>query len=383
MKIAYLYPALTTVGGADRIITEKANYLADRYGYEVYIITAHQLGKPLFFPLSPRVTHLDLEVDFNRQYRHSLLKRGWIYFKLLRVYKKRLTRLLFTLCPDIVITTISRDIDFLPHIKDGSLKIAEAHVAKPFLRNLHLMQLRSWPYRLVGKIWTHRLEKAISQFQGLVVLTQHDVDDWKGIIQPVVIPNSLAFYPEQTSTCENKSIISVGRLCEQKGYDQLIEAWRIVAAKHRDWKLQIYGEGEWEGLLKQKIAEYSLTESFLLHKPETTILDRYLESSFYVLSSRFEGFGLVLIEAMACGLPCVSYDCPNGPADIIKDKEDGILVEKGNIPSLAEQICYLIEHEKERKEMGRKARQNVRRYLPEAVMGKWAEYFESLIQINK
>lgn len=380
MKIAYLYPSLNTVGGADRIITEKANYLAEHFGYEVWIITAHQLGKPLFFPLSPRVTHIDLNVDFNQQYRHSLLVRAWIYFKLLRIYKQRLSKLLYTLHPDIVITTISRDIDFLPRIKDGSLKIAEAHVAKPFLRNLHLMQERSLPYRLVGKVWSRRLEKAIRKFHGLVVLTQHDVADWEGIIRPVVIPNSLAFYPEKASTCENKSIISIGRLCEQKGYDQLLEAWRTVAGKHPDWKLQVYGEGEWEGMLKQKIEAWGLAESFILHKPVTNIREKYVESSFYVLSSRFEGFGLVLIEAMACGLPCVAYDCPNGPADIIKDGEDGILVEKGNVSSLSRQICYLIEHEAERKQMGKKARQNVRRYLPETVMGKWMDYFESLPQ---
>lgn len=380
MKIAYLYPSLNTVGGADRIITEKANYLAEHFGYEVWIITAHQLGKPLFFPLSPRVTHIDLNVDFNQQYRHSLLVRAWIYFKLLRIYKQRLSNLLYTLRPDIVITTISRDIDFLPRIKDGSLKIAEAHVAKPFLRNLHLMQERSLPYRLVGKVWSRRLEKAIRKFHGLVVLTQHDVADWEGIIRPVVIPNSLAFYPEKASTCENKSIISIGRLCEQKGYDQLLEAWRTVAGKHPDWKLQVYGEGEWEGMLKQKIEAWRLAESFILHKPVTNIREKYVESSFYVLSSRFEGFGLVLIEAMACGLPCVAYDCPNGPADIIKDGDDGILVENGNISSLANRICYLIEHETERKQMGKKARQNVRRYLPETVMSKWVDYFESLPQ---
>lgn len=380
MKIAYLYPSLTTVGGADRIITEKANYLAEHFGYEVCIITAHQLGRPLFFPLSSQVTHIDLSVDFHQQYHHSLLIRGWIYFKLLRIYKHRLSKLLYALRPDLVITTISRDIDFLPQINDGSLKIAEAHVAKPFLRNLHLMQQRSWPYRLVGKIWSRRLEKAIGKFHGLVVLTEHDVADWEGIIRPVVIPNSLAFYPEKASVCENKSIISIGRLCEQKGYDLLLEAWKTVAAKHPDWKLQIYGEGEWEGMLKREIETYGLTESFILHKPVANIRERYVESSFYVLSSRFEGFGLVLIEAMACGLPCVAYDCPNGPADIIKDGEDGILVENGNVSSLSGRICYLIEHEAERKEMGKKARQNVRRYLPETVMGKWADYFESLPQ---
>lgn len=378
MKIVYLYPAFDVVGGADRIIIQKANYLAEHYKYDVYIVTAHQLGKPFFFPLSPKITHIDLGVDFNKQYRQRLWKRAWIYFTLLRIYKQRVKKTLFTLRPDIVITTISRDIDFLPQIKDGSKKIAEAHVAKPFLRNLHLMQQRSLPYRIIGNIWTKRLEKAVSQLQGLVVLTQHDVESWKGIIEPTVIPNSLSFYPPESSTCENKLIISIGRLSEQKGYDKLLDAWKIVIRKHPDWKIHIYGQGEWENRLKGEIEKHGLTESFILKTPVSNIMDKYLESSMYVLSSRFEGFGLVLIEAMACGLPCVSFDCPNGPHDIIRDKEDGILVKNGDIQALADEICYLIEHPSERKLMGENAKRNVRRYLPDHVMEQWKSYLETL-----
>lgn len=120
MRIAYIYPALTTTGGADRIIVNKANYFADKLDYDVFIITAHQNGKPSFFPLSKKVTHIDLGVNFNEQYRYSFIKRGFIYFKLLHSYKRKLSELLKSIKADFVITTISRDIDFIHSICDGS-----------------------------------------------------------------------------------------------------------------------------------------------------------------------------------------------------------------------------------------------------------------------
>lgn len=235
MRIAYIYPALTTMGGADRVITEKANYFADTAGYEVFIITAHQNKQPLSFPISPNVTHIDLDVNFNLQYKHGILKRGLIYFQLLSVYKKRLSETLFRLKPDITLTTISRDIDFLTSISDGSIKIAEAHVSKKFIRNNHLLQQKGGLYKIVGKIWNRKMEKAIRQFDELVVLTHDDAINWQSIRNSVVIPNALPFLPETTSTCQNKMVISVGRLEEQKGYDRLIEAWKLVAQRHPEW----------------------------------------------------------------------------------------------------------------------------------------------------
>jgi glycosyltransferase involved in cell wall biosynthesis len=223
MKIVYIYPALTTIGGADRIITEKANYFAEKYALEVYIITAHQNGKPIFFPLSHKVKHLDLGVDFNKQYNRSFIIRGWIYFRLLRTYKKKLTKALHSIHPDFTITTISRDIDFLTSIKDGSKKIAEAHTTKKNLRNLQAMIDRGGFYKAIGKIWTRKMEKAIKKFDAFVVLTEHDANEWKRIRKAVVIPNSLPFYSGATNYQNNKRVISIGRLEIEKGPDRLID----------------------------------------------------------------------------------------------------------------------------------------------------------------
>ncbi len=380
MRIAYIYPALTTMGGADRVITEKANYFAEVFGYKVFIITAHQNNLPLSFPLSPKVTHIDLKVNFNLQYRHGILKRGWIYFRLLKLYKSRLTSTLRRIKPNITLTTISRDIDFLTSINDGSLKIAEAHVSKKYIRNNHLLQQKGGLYKIVGRIWNLKMEQAIRKFTELVVLTNDDAYNWKGIRSTTVIPNALPFYPAPTSSCQNKIVISVGRLEEQKGYDLLIDAWRIVATKFPDWILKIYGEGSLYNQLTEQIKKNNLEKNIFLEKPVNNIIDHYLQSSIFVLSSRFEGFGMVLIEAMACGLPVVSFNCPNGPSDIISDGMDGFLAENGNIQQLAEKICFIMDNEENRIEMGKKARSNVSRYKKEVIMNQWCTLFHALIK---
>ncbi len=378
MRIAYIYTALTSMGGVDRILSTKANYFAEQCGYEVYIITDSQAGRPPVFPLSPKVKHIDLETDFDIQYHHGLMMRAFYYFSLMRRYKKRLTKVLNEIRPDFVLTTLGRDMDFLPKIKDGSIKIGESHIAKHFTRNFHLMEQRGFPYKQIAHYWRRKQEKAVRRLDALVVLTGYDAESWATVRQAEVIPNPSPFTPEHFSSGQNKQIISVGRLNEQKGYDMLIEAWSLVAAKYPDWKLNIYGEGLLRNELDALIKEKKIEQSLHIYAPTPDIAEKYAESSLYVMSSRFEGFGLVLIEAMACGVPCISFDCPYGPSDIIRHSEDGLLIENGNIKKLAEAIVYLIEHKDIRLRMGEKARINSRRYVPEQVMNQWIDLFKKL-----
>lgn len=193
-----------------------------------------------------------------------------------------------------------------------------------------------------------------------------------------VIPNLLPFSPEKGSSCLEKRIISIGRYSEQKGYDRLIEAWIKVNRKHPDWHIRIYGEGQDRNSLQELIEKHHIENSFSLCPPTKSIQEKYLESSIYVMSSRFEGLPMALLEAMACGVPCISFDCPYGPAEIITPEEDGILVKNGNTDELADAICRLIEDTDKRIRMGKQAQKNIQRYSREEVMKLWDELFNTL-----
>lgn len=377
MKILYALEAVNLKGGYDRIIIEKANYLAE-HGCEVILsVTSHALAEP-FYHISEKVRLVDFGIDFHQQYKHSIIIRAFLYVWLMRRYRKALTSLIYSEHPDIVISSLGREIDFITELSDGSAKIAESHIAKPFVRNLHLMERRGFIYKVLARYWMRKVEKAAGKLEALVVLTQHDAQSWEGIAKTIVIPNSLPFNPSAISNCENKTAIFVGRFNEQKGLEYLIGSWEKVHRRCPDWILHIYGEGEQEQLLTNLIEKAGLNDVVMVHKPTTQIMDRYLESSMFILTSRFEGLPMVLIEAMACGLPVVSFDCPWGPAELIINGENGFLVEYLNTDEEAERICQLIESPALRREMGEKAKVYVEKYKRDAVMKLWSNLFDHL-----
>ena len=377
MKIFYIYTALVTKGGADRVITEKANWLAE-YGYDISVITDTQLGRQPIFPLSDKVRLIDLDIDFGKEYGHSFIVRTFYYYILMRQYRRKLTNLLITEKPDIVVTALGREISFLTKIKDRSRKIGEAHTTKQFIRNFHLLEQKSLLFRYMTKYFRWKMDRQVSNLDALVVLTGQQISHWPQNIPVYAIPNALPFYPNMVSTCEKKRAIIVGRYTEAKGYDYMIEAWRMVHQKHPDWTIQTFAMGEDEDQVRAKILSYGLQDTIIMNPPTDNIMEEYLKSSICVVSSVFEGFSMVLIEAMACGLPCVSFDCPYGPRNIIKDGEDGFLIDYLNTQALADGICKLIEDKELRKSMGRKGRENVLRFSRDVVMQQWVDLFESL-----
>lgn len=378
MKIVYIYTSFTIAGGADRVVIEKANYLAE-HNYDVTIVTDSQQERAPFFPISPKVKLHDLAIDFEKEYKYNPLIRIFIYLNLMKKYERVLKKYLYQEKPDIVITTLGRNMDFLADIKDGSIKIGESHIAKPFIRNFHLLKSQGPFHHIIAKIWMRKITKNCEKLDALVLLTNDDAKNWEGNAKTHIIPNPLPFAPSQASTCDNKQAIFVARMSEQKGYEYLIQAWELVYAKHPDWILNIYGDGEDKGIIQKQIEQKGLSKVIIINETTTHIQEKYLESSICILSSRFEGFGMVLLEAMACGVPCVAFNCPYGPADIIKDGEDGFLVEHLNSNALALRICELIENETLRKEMGAAARRNVQRYGKEYIMQQWTELFTSLL----
>lgn len=379
MKIAYCLPSLYIAGGMERVLTSKANYLAEKMGYEVYIILTDGKETKPYFPLSPKVHVLNLDINYNQLYNKPFLKRSLGYLYRQMIYKKRLKRALFSIKPDITVSMLRREINFINSLHDGSIKIGEIHVNKANFRDFKGEKQVGPVKKILAKLWMYQLICNLKKLDHFVVLSQEDKRQWKELDRVSVINNPVSFFPPVSSTCTNREVIAVGRYTYEKRFNLLIDAWKIVHDKHPDWNLRIFGDGDRERLMNQ-ITSLHLEKSCLLEHTTPNIADKYIESSIFALSSLFEGFGIVICEAMACGVPPVSFNCPHGPKEIIKDGEDGFLVENGNVKKLAQKICYLIENEDIRKEMGHRARISAERFKIGSIMSQWNELFEKLLK---
>ena len=378
-KIAYCIPGLHYPSGMERVLTLKANYLAAQPDkYDVYIILTEGKNTPPYYSLLPNIHIIQLDINFDQLYVVSPIKKIFGYFQKQKLFKRKLTDCLKHIQPDITISLLRREINFINKINDGSIKIGEIHFSKANYRDFKNNNLPEGIQKIIGTLWMKQLVKELKKLQKFIVLSEEDKEKWTELNNISVIHNPLSFYPKQSSSCTNKKIIAVGRYVPQKGFDLLINSWKIISSKHPDWTLSIYGDGMHEELQNQ-INSLNLQTTCILEPSVANITDKYMESSIFVLSSRYEGFGMVIIEAMACGVPPVAFTCPCGPKDIIHDYQDGFLVENGNIEQLAEKICYLIEHEEERRQMGKLAKENVQRFKIEYIGRQWENLFQELI----
>lgn len=366
MRLVYIVNRIDGPGGLERVLSIKASMLADHYGYDVHIVTLNQEENTLFYNFSPKLTYHNITVSGNPityMYRYSS--------ELKRVIKK-LNPDIITVCDDglkgfLVPLILGRP---CPMIYERHVsKNIEIKQDKPSVFNKMITAAKFKIMNFGGKFYTH-----------FIVLTQGNLNEWN-LKNIKVIPNPLSFYPEDknVSTLLNKKVLAVGKHSFQKGYDRLLQSWKQVVEKFPDWTLDIYGTiSEKEGLAKLANT-LEINSSVNFYPPEKNIGEKYKETSIYVMSSRYEGFGMVLTEAMAYGVPCVSFDCHYGPSDIISDKENGLLVENHDIEGLANGINLLIENKETRMSMGKKARNDVQRYLPEKIVSDWNDLFKNLI----
>ena len=376
-KVVYCTPSLYMAGGVERVISLKASYFAEQFGYDVTIITTDGEDKEFFFPLSEKVKVINLGVHFEEMWHHSFFKRLCMYIPKERKYKHLLGAELNHIKPDVTISVLRREINFLTELKDGSKKVGEIHINKAYFRNFtpnHSNPIK----QLFAKYWMHGLVNKLKQLDRFVVLTEYDRQAWQGIPRVDVIPNPLPFYPKDIPSVRKKRIIAVGRYFDEKGYDLLLKAWSFIEKAVNDWELVIYGDGNKPYYEKIAVSLGLDIKRYKLNDSISDVQKDYLDSSIFVCTSRFEGFGMGIVEAMACGLPVVAFDCLWGPRSIITDGEDGLLVENGNVEKLAETIISLIQHSEKISEMGQNARKNVQRFNIDIIAQKWKRLFDSL-----
>ena len=373
MKIIYCIAGTCHSGGMERVLANKANYLA-RHGYEVVIVTTDQRGLPPFFPLDGQIRCIDLGINYEenngKPFANKLLHYPLKQYR----HQKRLAAILKREKPDITVSMFCNDAGFITRINDGSKKVLEIHFSK-FKR---LQYNRKGLWRLAD-LWRSRQdEKTVRRFDKFVVLTEEDKGYWGNLPNITVIPNANTFATSQAAALENKKVIAIGRYTYQKGFERLIEAWNILSPGFPGWKLDIIGNGEERDKLQDLIHAYHLDGQVTLVSPTKSIDKVYLDASVLVMSSRYEGLPMVLLEAQAFGLPIVSFACKCGPKDIVANGETGFLVEENDIEGLARQLVKVMKDKNLRKQMGRKAKEASLRYAEDAVMAKWTALFDSL-----
>jgi glycosyltransferase involved in cell wall biosynthesis len=379
LKLVYITPALYMAGGVERVLTLKANYFAEHFGYDITIILTEGKDKPLFYPLSNKIKVINLNIGFEELWTCSFAKKVLVYLKKQRQFKKALTEELMRIHPDITVSLLRREINFINDIKDGSRKIGELHVNRANYRNFETND-SNFIKNLFAKFWMYSLVSKLKHLDQFVVLTEEDKKAWAELPNISVISDPLSFCPTQRSSLSVKRVIAVGRYVYQKGFDQLLQAWATIERQYPEWQLVVFGDGN-RTPYEQQMKELGIDDNRChLNGPTANIQKEYVNSSVFVFSSRFEGFGMVLVEAMACGLPVVSFACPCGPKDIIKDGGDGLLVENGNVEALADGLSKLMGDDALRHRMAANGIKNVQRFSIDYIAVCWKKLFESTVR---
>lgn len=366
MRILFLMDQMYLHGGGEQILSQKINYLLQHFGYDVHLITSEQKNKESVYNLDAKLKWKDLDINYYRglSYFHpkNLLK-SITHFSLL---KKEILRIQ----PDIIVSvSFSPEQYFLPFIQKKIPKIKEFHSSGVIYKA---------PVTLMDKL-KHQLFLLVGKYHAVVLLNE-DEKKYYPFQKLRVIPNFITVPKTENQFVQReKTIIAAGRIAPVKQFDHLIRVWSQIAVNFPEWNVKIFGNGDEMILAELKNLIKKLGVPNIKLMGATTVLDQEMKkASVYAMTSATECFPMVLLEAQAAGLPVLSYDCPNGPRNIITQNQDGWLTTHNEITIFAEQLSKLIENESKRNDMGSAAKQNVIRFSREKIMEQWNALFIEL-----
>lgn len=376
MKLIYCHADVYNPGGMERVLLNKLRGWVER-GYDTMVVTTDQHGRPPFYEFPPEVRMVDLGINYKDDNNKKPIAKTLGYLRRRRKHRKALTELLMRERPDIVVSLYPSESSFIPDIHDGSLKMLELHFNKQF----RLQYNRKGLLGLADRIRTKQDEKLVRKFDNFIVLTRQDAEMWGNLPNLSVMPNAVVTMPHKEHQPGNHRVIAVGRLDYQKGFDRLLDAWALIPVELRKfWRLDIFGQGEWEEKLKRQIVSLGISESAAVNKPTDKIFDEYAASDFLVMTSHYEGFPMVMIEAMACGVPTVCFDFLCGPRDIIANGINGIIVPEGDLQALATAMQQLMEHPEQLAHLSEQAKRISEEFSQEVIMERWDLFMNDQIR---
>jgi glycosyltransferase involved in cell wall biosynthesis len=359
MKILYVTPRISGEGGLVRVIASKANYFTATLDYEVHILTQNRNESPLFYDFSDKII------------MHNMILKG-NSVKFLWDYRKSIKKKIEVINPDIVIICDGLKGYFIPWlIRTKAAVIFETH-GSIFLEENKVNA--NFANKLKFEFIYFLKRKAAKNFTKFIVLTEESSKEWN-LENMQIIPNPISFKTLEKANLKKKKAIAICRHSYEKGVDRLLLVWQKVIKIHTDWELDIYGESDLNLTYQNMAVDLQISNSINFIEPIHNVREKYNNASVFLMTSRSEGFGLALIEAMACGLPSVAFDCPCGPRAIITNNVDGFLIENDNIDKFSDAVIRLIEDAGLAEKFGTNAIESVKKYDFEEIMGKWNTLF--------
>jgi len=380
MKIRYLMLHAYGMGGTIRTVVNQANAMV-RAGHEVEIVSVVRRREKAQFAIDPAVRLSSLADQRKGRQPDSLPRKAWR-----RVRGKMVPRGEFA--ADYFTERVEKAVmDYVAGLDDGVLVttrpalnlIAARRAGKGVIRVAQEhMNLNAYPETIRRDI-----ARYYGRFDAVTVLTRTNQLEYQEILPDskiVQIPNAVHRVDQERSTQENPVMIAAGRLVPQKGFDFLIPAFAELVREHPRWRLRIFGTGPRQAQLTARIEELGMGEHISLMGRTERLDEELAAASVYVLSSRFEGLPMVMIEAMTHALPVVAFDCPTGPRDVLTDGVDGLLVPPRDVDALAAALKEIASDRQRRLDMGAAAAVTARDYGPDVVMPQWERLFAELSQ---
>jgi glycosyltransferase involved in cell wall biosynthesis len=362
MRLLYIVPKIKSAGGVARVLAIKANYFVKHFGYEVHVLSQNEDEITPFYSF-------DHEVIF-----HKMTLKGNV-FRFFNSFQKQVNQKIQEIKPDVIVVADNGLKAFVvPFIvKTKAPVVFECHGSK-FIEE----QVRKGNFisNFFLKVKYKFKDFAAQKFTKMVALSEGNLKEWN-LKNGVVIPNPSWINSKKTSNLKERKVIAVARNSYEKGLDRLLLIWKEISKKYPDWTLDIYTDDV--DSLEQEALKLEIETGINYLNFVKNIQEKYLKVSICVMTSRTEGFPMVLLEAMASGLPCIAYDCPTGPGAIITNAENGFLIPDGNCEMYIDKLSFLIENEEVRLKFGFDALETSKQYSVKKIMEQWRVFFERLV----
>lgn len=358
MKIIYLIEDFAVKGGAERIIAQKAGIMASRWGHDVTIVSIYADDRPPAYPLNG-VRLVSLGVPFAVK-NSGLARKTLSRMRVIMQAVARFNKAADSMRPDVIFFTLSLGALILPFYRGMAKKVYESHLARQFT-----------PYHRFFCMMERKAD-------AVVCLTAGDASQYRRSRNVLTIPNFISMPDAAVRDYGARRAVAVGRLERAKGFDILVTLWKDIAADCPDWRLDIYGEGPLHDALQRQITELGLDGKVRLCGRTERMMETYTEYSLHLMTSRFEGMPMTLVEAQACGLPSVTFDYDYGAREIVRHGITGLIVPQGDGAGFVSAVKKMMGSEQARRSYGTEARRQAARFSPDAVMDEWRRLLNSL-----